>query len=100
MKLINRVMNRIIYAVGDQVGKSWTKLSRGRKKAEDSPPSSSILSFLTVAKDLSKKVEPNSQLKAKVLDALYRANDNSRSYYLEDQSKHLFGRCLRLFFFY
>lgn len=60
----------------------------------------SILSFISVCKDITKKAEPSSQVKHKIIDAFFRANENSRSYYLEESSKQLFSRCLRLFFFY
>lgn len=60
----------------------------------------SILSFISVCKDISKKSEPTSQVKQRILEAFFRANENSRAYYLDDATKQLFLRCLRLFFFY
>ncbi len=55
---------------------------------------------MTVCKDITKKSEPNTQMKNRILEALFKSNENSRSYYLEEKSKQLFSRCLRLFFFY
>jgi hypothetical protein len=60
----------------------------------------SILSFISVCKDITKKSEPTSLLKQRILEAFYRANEKSRAYYLEEGVKSLFSRCLRLFFFY
>lgn len=39
-------------------------------------------------------------MRKKIVDELYKINENSRSYYLDVKVKQLFQRCLRLYFFY
>jgi hypothetical protein len=92
--MISRIMNRLIHGLGDPKGSSWSSLEK--KPATGM----SILSFISVSKDLARKPEPDSQLKQRILEAFFRHNDNSRSYYLDERTKQLFSRCLRLFFFY
>ena len=79
-------------------------------------PAMSLLSFITVCKGL-KPASTSGSSKASVtlamsekqasftvrerlIQILFEANENNRAYYLDERVKQLFGRCLRLFFFY
>ena len=39
-------------------------------------------------------------VRERLVQILYEANENNRAYYLEEKTKQLFGKCLRMFFFY
>lgn len=39
-------------------------------------------------------------VRERLIQILFEANENNRAYYLDERVKQLFGRCLRLFFFY
>lgn len=39
-------------------------------------------------------------VRERLVQILYEANEKNRAYYLDERTKQLFGRCLRLFFFY
>lgn len=74
----------------------------------------SLLSFISVCKGLkpaSSKAsvtsvtstvsgQPVLSVREKLIKIIFEANENNRAYYLEERSKQIFGRCLRLFFFY
>ncbi len=95
-------MNWLIYGLGDSSKNStWSSLNnKNSGGASASGSGMSILSFISVCKDITNKVQPNTQIKARILEALFKSNEDSRSYYLEEKAKQLFSRCLRLFFFY
>lgn len=63
IKLIARVMSRIIYGFGDpneKNGGSWSNMEKkGNGQSNQSGSAISILSFMTVCKDVNKKSEPN-----------------------------------------
>ena len=74
----------------------------------------SLLSFISVCKGLKPASTSSSQsssvassglgqqqtVRERLIQIIYEANENNRSYYLEERSKQLFGKCLRMFFFY
>ena len=39
-------------------------------------------------------------MRERLIEIIFEANENSRAYYLEEKAKQLFGKCLRMFFFY
>lgn len=97
VNLIKRLMKKLMFGLGVNSNSVW---STNRNPSQGSSSTMSLLSFINVSKDISKQGDSTNQARLNILKALFQANDNNRAYYLEEQTKSLFQRCLRLFFFY
>ena len=97
VKLIKKVMNRIIYGLNKDAGGDVHV--RGGKASPQENSAATLAKFISVVKETSQKpgVVP---LKERVAMVFYRANDMSRAFYMNDETKNLFQRCMRLFFFF
>jgi hypothetical protein len=85
VKLVNRLMHRLMSALGA------SNVSGGGGV--------NLMSFLSVGK--ADNAPLNGQnTREKIIQILYSANEKNRSYYLKENPKALFSRCLRLFFVY
>ena len=112
VKAINRLMNRIMDALGpsELCRSSTDRHIEGAEDIRDTNANAamSLLSFISVCKGLNSKtktstsasLQPTTTVREKLVKIIYEANEFNRGYYLEEKIKQLFGRCLRLFFFY
>ena len=110
VKVINRLMNRIMDALGPSplCRSSTQKPVEGEEDIRESNAAMSLLSFISVCKGLNGKPRTINQpvtmtqstVRERLVKIIYEANEYNRAYYLEEKTKQLFGRCLRLFFFY
>ena len=113
--MINRLMNRIVAALGDKdLLSAAVTDENGLEKP--SAPAMSLLSFISACKGMKSTSASGSKgsiaasvkdgnaatvsVRERLVQIIYEANENNRAYYLEERVKQLFGRCLRMFFFY
>jgi hypothetical protein len=59
-----------------------------------------LLSFINVCKDLRTQGDLTDKSRERLVASFFMVNERSRAYYLEEKTKQLFSRCLRLFFSY
>ena len=89
-------MNRLIYGLNKESGGD-IHIWGGADPAHGESPAASLSRFITVT---TKNNANSMSLKEKIGNIFFRANEFSRAYYMEDTTKALFNKCLRLFFFF